>query len=228
MLDALQRYAARHGPVIDRQILLAEELGRIGAATRTRGQTPEQTLSRVLQELRRAGTLTFVAPGRYLLADAPIDVEAFDLPDATIDEALRAGRLRLGQIPAQDATAQRRLRIGQERLRHLVLLNYRGACAVCDVDEEPLLIASHIARWTDCPPGRGDLANVLCLCRFHDPLFELGYFTLSDNFEVIRRYRGHSTVVGSMMRSAGPFRRPVAYPPGLKYLAAHRARTGAA
>ncbi len=224
VLDGLRRYAARHGPIIDRQRLLAEELSRVGAATDTRGDTPGQTLSRVLQELRDEGLLLFVTPGRYLLAEQPVDIEALELPEQTIDEAIRAGRLRLGQLPATDTVAQRRLRRGQERLRRLALLNYRCTCAFCDVSEEPLLVASHIARWADCPSGRGDLANVLCLCRFHDPLFELGYFTLGDHLEIIPRYQGHSAAVRSVLRSTGPFRHPVAHPPGLDYLAAHRSR----
>jgi len=46
------------------------------------------------------------------------------------------------------------------------------------------LVASHIARWADNSEKRGDTSNGLCLCPIHDKAFELGYFSLDDNFRI--------------------------------------------
>jgi hypothetical protein len=55
-------------------------------------------------------------------------------------------------------------------------------------DEDPrFLVASHIARWADNESLRGDFGNGLCLCLMHDKAFELGLFTLNDQFEIVAR-----------------------------------------
>lgn len=70
---AVRRLAARHGsPVFTRQDLIDEELARIVRETGSRGATPEMTLSRELQQLRDAGQIEFLAPGRYRLLDPAV------------------------------------------------------------------------------------------------------------------------------------------------------------
>ena len=59
--DAVRRVAARRSDgVFTRQDLLAEERDRMVADTRSQGETPEQTISRELQQLRQAGIIEFV------------------------------------------------------------------------------------------------------------------------------------------------------------------------
>jgi hypothetical protein len=83
VLSSLKSYSARHATrVIERQAFIDEELASIVSATGTRGATPEQTVSRVLQELREDGTLEFLDPGRYRLLDSPIDIEQDDVRSA--------------------------------------------------------------------------------------------------------------------------------------------------
>jgi putative restriction endonuclease len=63
---AVTRLTRRLGrQTFPRNELIRSELPRIVTATRSDGQTPWQTLSRVLQELRDSGQLEFVAPGHY-------------------------------------------------------------------------------------------------------------------------------------------------------------------
>ncbi len=58
---AVQRCAARNANgVFTRQDLLDSELTRIESDCGGGGETPEQTISRVLQELRADGMITFV------------------------------------------------------------------------------------------------------------------------------------------------------------------------
>lgn len=60
-----RRLAASGLPTFTRQELLDYELGAIIAATGSAGATPQQTLSRELQQLRDAGLIEFVDAGTY-------------------------------------------------------------------------------------------------------------------------------------------------------------------
>jgi hypothetical protein len=66
VLQALRRYSSAHETsLIYRSELISEELERIVDAAGSDGVTPEQTLSRVLQELRSDELLEFLGNGLY-------------------------------------------------------------------------------------------------------------------------------------------------------------------
>ena len=59
--EAVRRHVDSTGdPVFKRQELQDGEMSRIVSETGSEGQTPQQTLSRELQQLRDAGVLEFV------------------------------------------------------------------------------------------------------------------------------------------------------------------------
>ncbi len=120
---------------------MAEEFEQIKRETATKGQTPTQTLSRVLHELRNEG-LVYFATGRedYLLLDRPIDAESEDLSDEALGFAIKHERLRLAVLPTGDAMMLTRQRRVQQQLRHCTIENYDSQCAVCDVIDENLLV----------------------------------------------------------------------------------------
>jgi putative restriction endonuclease len=71
-LAAVRRHVRRTGSTIfSRQGLIDAEMEAIIAVTASTGATPWQTLSRVLQELRDAGKIEFVADGVYRYAGQP-------------------------------------------------------------------------------------------------------------------------------------------------------------
>ena len=212
--------------LITRQELLAEELENMIAATSARGETPSQTLSRVLQELREERKLAFLGDGRYFLLDSYVLAEAEDLPDEAIDLAVQSNKLQFGQVDTDNRLALTRQRQGQNRVRALTLHNYNTHCALCDVNVPDLLVASHIVRWSDEPSVRGDLSNVICLCRFHDPLFELGYLALSDDYQVLTKNTTDSCMIEQVLKAAHTFSQPQAFTPAVEYLRKHRQRTG--
>jgi hypothetical protein len=148
------------------------------------------------------------------------------LTDEALDFAIRAGRLKLGRVETDTRPAVARRRKGQDRLRALTLDDYASQCAVCDVADMGLLIASHILRWADAPEHRGELANVLCLCRFHDALFERGYWSLTDDLRLVKRPSGTSRVIASVLDAAQHFRLPRSFPPNPDYVRQHRSRSG--
>jgi hypothetical protein len=227
VLAGIHRFSARHQTrLIPRTQLLAEELPSIVAHVGSKGATPKQTLSRVLQEFRRMGVLHHVERGVDLLLDAPIIAEAEDFPDAALDIAIEREQLQILDVPTGDAVVLARRRRGQARLRQHALTNYAHQCALCDVALQELLVASHVVRWTDDSEARGRLANILCLCRMHDALFENGYVSIADDFGVLRRPGMTSAVVRYLQQTADRLRIPHAHVPATLYLRQHRRRTG--
>ena len=226
VLNALRRISMRHSTVnITRQMLISEELDRIIKDTQTTGSTPEQTLSRVLQELRDENVLYFTGAGTYFLLDKPVHVETEDLPDDAIGFAIQKKKLKIGILPTREESATARQRRGQAQIRKLALRYYGFKCAFCDVNDTSFLVASHISRWADDPEARGDLTNVLCLCRLHDPLFEYGYLSMTNNYALLKR-EGQSRMIDVILKQTDQFRKPTHYPPLPEFLLRHRIRTG--
>jgi predicted restriction endonuclease len=165
--------------------------------------------------------------GRYRLTKPIVNLETFVGTQDELDSAIKQGRLRIGKIETSTDLALQRRRLGQERLRKLALDNYRRRCAVCDLQDQAILWASHIVPWAESEDGRGDLANVLILCRPHDSLFEFGYWSLDDKLAVLRRPQNvKSWVVQALLPDTISFCRPRSYAPGFEYLRVHRCRHG--
>ncbi|MBC8100686.1 MAG: HNH endonuclease [Armatimonadetes bacterium] len=230
VLAALHSYAQRYTThVIARDRFIDEALAQIVQTTASQSALPGQTLSRTLQELRDEGLLYFSERGVYVLLDDVLPIEREDIPSAALDYALRANKLSFAtvpDIPTGEVVALRRQRKGQRRLRILTLRNYRQQCALCDVQQTALLVAAHIARWRDHPAARGDLTNVICLCRWHDALFEYGYLALHDDYMLLKHPAPPSRTIAHLLATTDRFTPPLHYVPSPLYLAQHRARVG--
>ena len=226
-LAALNRCAARHDSrIITRQELISEELPRIEAEVATEGVTPAQTLSRVLQELRDEGLVAFTGDGRYLLLDRPVLAETEDFPDDALEQLAAVNMLAFGDVDTGDTQRLARQRRGQNAIRRRTLASYSTLCAFCGVGESSFLVASHISPWGQDEVNRGRLANVICMCRPHDALFEAGYFALSDTYEILFKPHLESDSIGILLASLEEFRRPQANPPDPALLSRHRKRFG--
>ncbi len=211
-----------------RPLLIQHKLDQITAATHTTGSTPQQTLSRVLQELRDEGMLHFLDnQGSYWLLDEPLMASAEDFPEHVLDAALMQGKLGFADddVPTAESSRTQRQRLGQQRLRYLTLTHYGRQCALCDVAYPELLITSHVVRWGDDPLVRGNLANVMCLCRFHDALFEQGFMSLADDYSPLWK-PADSEMMAQVREATRPFRSPSSHPPAPHFLHQHRQRTG--
>lgn len=79
-IEALKRIASRHySNIITRTQIIDEELEKIISNVSGRGQTPGQTLSRVLQGLRDDGYLGFDGHGKYNLLSNEFLPQASDI-----------------------------------------------------------------------------------------------------------------------------------------------------
>jgi putative restriction endonuclease len=76
-----------------------------------------------------------------------------------------------------------RVRRGQEFFRAAVIRSYRSSCAMCEMDEERLLRASHIKPWAVAIELRLDPRNGISLCAIHDAAFDAGYISIGTQLE---------------------------------------------
>jgi hypothetical protein len=226
--EAITRYCDRHSTTqVTRQGLISEELKNVISDTQSVGATPHQTLSRVLQELRDAGEIYFSSDGTYVLNSLEIPLLDEDFADDIIDNALRNEKLRIDEISVFDEVRASRQRRGVSRLREMTLSNYNCTCGLCDIPDKNLLVTSHVARWADVPEARGKLSNVLCLCSFHDRLFEYGYISLSDDLALINKPNILSSSIKKWLSYSEEKLKPSRIPPKAEFLRMHRNRIGA-
>lgn len=89
--------------------------------------------------------------------------------------------------------AATKIRRGQQFFRQSVLIAYGTRCCVTGINVPRLLVASHIAPWSDFPDARLDPRNGLCLSALHDAAFDSGLITVNENLEIVlsRRLRSY-------------------------------------
>jgi predicted restriction endonuclease len=224
---ALNRYAIRHKTIqIQRLKFLEEELEQIMNDTLKRGQTPKQTVSRILQELRDEGFLFFSNNnGKYILNHVTVNVLNEDLPDDVLDNAIDNGNLILDEVKTSNIIQSVRVRRGMGALRRLTLGNYRHECALCDISDGRLLVTSHIARWADKPSARGLLTNTICFCTLHDKLFENGYFYINEHNDLEwQNIKSVRAIENWKIYCTDDFKLPLHHLPSPIFLAEHRDR----
>ena len=71
------------------------------------------------------------------------------------------------------------LRINTGVLRKLVLARDGYKCRLCDINDERLLVCSHIKPWRT-GDARLDMNNAITLCRMHDALFDQGFISFDE------------------------------------------------
>ena len=154
-----------------------------------------------------------------------LNVESVDLDDEQLEKAIQSAMLYFpSTVETGDMTAVIRQRRGQAALRRLTIRNYECRCAVCDVADERLLRASHVIPWSEREETRGELKNIICLCTFHDVLFEHGFWSLDGRLKPILRAGATSATVRALLSGSLAFRKPRTYAPNTAYLEHHRVR----
>jgi hypothetical protein len=129
---------------------------------------------------------------------------------------------------SEDIQALLKVRVGQGRFRKIVLASYEGRCAISNLSESRLLIASHIAPWAVVKERRLDPRNGICLNALWDKAFDKGLVGLSDNLELLYSDRVERSTREKLESMGGRFRPPTKFGPDARLLAAHRERFGIA
>ncbi len=85
-------------------------------------------------------------------------------------------------------------RIGQSKFKQK-LLSQSKQCALCGVNDERFLIASHIKPWSESTnEERLDVNNGLLLCPNHDSLFDKGYISFDEKGKLLLSDKLNETV----------------------------------
>lgn len=113
------------------------------------------------------------------------DIDNSLIDRAIIDKTISAKDFHaVKEILVNQSRGIATLRSGQDAIRKHTLKNYSNQCAMCDIDDPEILIASHIVPWSEEKATRGWLENVICLCVLHDALFEQGKITVNSDYTI--------------------------------------------
>lgn len=151
-------------PEVSRQRLMEVELERIIAEVGSKGATPHQTLSRVLQDLRNDGVLIFDGRGSYRISNT--DLSTVDAETAARTESVRLQTTRLGQSSFRKKLERR----------------WNGTCPLTGISDRNLLRASHVIPWNRCETSseRLSVENGLLLSALWDAAFDRGLVTFDE------------------------------------------------
>lgn len=154
--------------IFSRQELIDTRLNQIIEAVGTTGNTPKQTLSRVLQELRNAGFLEFLGQGQYRVVSSTYKPACADLPEETI-------------IPSRIPTTVSRILRDTQLVASLKRL-YAFKCQLCNTRLElssGFYCEAHHIRPLGIPHNGPDTqSNLIIVCPNHHVLLDYGAISL--------------------------------------------------
>lgn len=85
----------------------------------------------------------------------------------------------------ENAKAEINIRLGQSKFRKEVLSNFENRCAITNIQEPSLLVASHIIPWAHDKNNRGNFRNGICLYVEVDKFFDKGFISFSEFGKVL-------------------------------------------
>jgi hypothetical protein len=134
-------------------------------------------------------------------------------------------------IPVDDFSADDILisataRQGQHTFRKMILASYENRCAISGLNDQRLLIASHIAPWASLKNRRMDPRNGICLNALWDKAFDRGLVSLTDNLELVFSDKLSNLTREKLESTGNHFNPPSKFGPDTELLAAHRKRFG--
>lgn len=151
-----------------------------------------------------------------------------DLEDLHLDKESKDDDLVnivMGENDGKDIFRTIKTRQGQYKLRKLLLRNYLSKCALCNISHPKLLITSHIKPWSESSAEeRIDPCNGILLCDIHDALFENGFISFDDNFQVL--FSSDFDFEGQGISKEINFSEPIKDVPSPIFLKEHRLKHG--
>lgn len=103
--------------------------------------------------------------------------------DNSVDEIDK--EIETKQLQGEEREALIKVRVNQSAFRKLLMRRYTHCC-LCDVDDESLLVASHIKPWAKSShTEKVDVNNGLLLCPNHDKLFDRGYISFDNGGHIV-------------------------------------------
>ena len=150
---------------------------------------------------------------------APLEI----VSDAAMEQTYPEGKTR---------TATVQVRINQARFRQYVLASYNATCCISGLQNEKLVIASHIVPWSQDSENRLNPQNGLCLSALHDRAYDQGLLTVTPDYKIhvsskLKALKGDSFMTDSLLRfDKQSIRLPEKFRPAAAFLASHATRFG--
>ena len=115
--------------------------------------------------------------------------KSLGIPVSKEDIAKKAKELS-AEIDALNLTGDTRDAVVKQRVNQGVfrekLLSYSDHCVLCQVNEQQLLVASHIKPWSaSTPEERLDHDNGFLMCPNHDKVFDRGFISFTDDGRIL-------------------------------------------
>ena len=127
------------------------------------------------------------------------------------------------QNSGKDILRNIKVRVGQSKLKKRLLKNYGNKCALCNISSTDLLIASHIKPWSKSNnKEKTNPTNSILLCNLHDGLFDKGYISLTNEYDLI--FRDKNELEKQNIKTDLKFRNPEKELLGAEFLNHHRKR----
>lgn len=126
--------------------------------------------------------------------------------------------------------AQVEVRIKQSFFRKAVLSSYEGRCCMTGLNDERLLLASHIVPWSQSKQDRLNPRNGLCLSALHDRAFDKGLITVEPSAKIrvsgaVKDLAGNKFARASLLSLDKQFiALPTKFPPSEEFLKYHNLR----
>ena len=161
--------------------LLYEEVWKYKDKDSIKGKTPENTIQ---ERVQRDTRFRKVSRGIYALTSF---IEKIDKEDIGNFEFNSEGILTFKKRNPTERLTETKIRIGQEKFR-FALLKETKKCPITGIDDERLLIASHIKPWSHSDnKERLDSKNGLLLSPLFDKLFDknVGLITFTPQKEIL-------------------------------------------
>lgn len=100
----------------------------------------------------------------------------------------KLNKINFSDMPKEGKEKERlvKTRVNQSIFRTVVLATYNNACCITGINNQELLIASHIVPWSKDEKNRLNPMNGLCLNPLHDKAFDNGLITISSEDYTIR------------------------------------------
>lgn len=127
-------------------------------------------------------------------------------------------------------TATVQVRVNQARFRSYVLAGYNSTCCISGLQNEKLLIASHIVPWSEDTHNRLNPQNGLCLSALHDRAYDQGLITVLPDYTVRVSPKLKSKSADAFLQDAllrfdkAPIRMPSRLWPSPEFLSKHAER----
>ncbi len=124
------------------------------------------------------------------------------------------------------------VRTNQRVFRRAILNSYDSTCCISGLNNEKLLIASHIVPWAMDAENRLNPANGLCLSALHDRAYDQGLITVLPDFSVrvaaeLGAQKANSFLSDTLLRYHGKrIMLPGRFLPDPNFLTAHATRFG--